>query len=117
MTDLQIERSTSDGCVVVSIAGEIDLTNTDAFALGLSEAAAERAGIVALDLREVRYLDSAGIRVLFDLAGSLEASRQSLVLVVPEGSSLRRLFAITEMAQVARIVASVGEAIGSETPN
>lgn len=117
MTDLRMERATRGSSVIVSVVGEIDLTNTELFGEGLAEAASERAGTVAIDLSQVLYMDSAGIRVVFDLAATLEASRQNLVIVVPETSSLRRLFTITEMEQVARIVATVDEVVDAEPTN
>jgi anti-anti-sigma factor len=117
MADLKIERQASSGSVIVTVAGEIDLTNTERFSHGLREAASERSGMLVVDLANVDYLDSAGIRVLFEIAETLEASRQSMALVVPEGSSLTRLFVITDMEQVARIVPTVQDALGAGEPS
>lgn len=50
-----------DGAALLTAAGEIDMSNTDAL-----EAALESTpGPVVLDLTSVEYLDSAGLSVLF----------------------------------------------------
>ena len=47
-----------------------------------------------LDLSHVTYVDSAGIRVMFDLWRRLKDHQQRLILVVPEGSGVRRSLAL-----------------------
>ena len=56
----------ADGIPVVTVAGEIDMSNADRFrdALGLAAAAAD-GGSFVVDLTGVEYLDSAGVHVLF----------------------------------------------------
>ena len=59
-------RPGADGIPVVTVAGEIDMSNADRFreALGLAAAAAD-GGSFVVDLTGVEYLDSAGVHVLF----------------------------------------------------
>ena len=56
---------------------------------------------LVLDLRAVSYLDSAGVRLLFDLADRLHARRQELVVVVPAGSLLANVLRMVAMDKVA----------------
>ena len=60
-------RPGPDGIPVVTVAGEIDMSNADRFrdALGLAAAAAADGGSFVVDLTAVEYLDSAGIHALF----------------------------------------------------
>ena len=63
-------RPGADGIPVVTVAGEIDMSNADRFrdALGLAAAAAAATadgGSFVVDLTGVKYLDSAGVHVLF----------------------------------------------------
>lgn len=63
-------RPGADGIPVVTVAGEIDMSNADRFrdALGLAAGAAGAAadgGSFVVDLTGVEYLDSAGVHVLF----------------------------------------------------
>jgi anti-sigma B factor antagonist len=59
-------RPGPDGIPVVTVAGEIDMSNADRFrdALGLAAAAAD-GGSFVVDLTGVEYLDSAGVHALF----------------------------------------------------
>ena len=56
----------ADGIPVVTVAGEIDMSNADRFrdALGLAAAGAD-GGPFVVDLTGVEYLDSAGVHALF----------------------------------------------------
>jgi anti-anti-sigma factor len=59
-------RADADGIPVVTVAGEIDMSNAGRFrdALGLAAAAVD-GGSFVLDLTGVEYLDSAGVHALF----------------------------------------------------
>ncbi|MGW5266558.1 STAS domain-containing protein [Microbispora sp. NPDC004025] len=50
-----------DGAALLTVAGEIDMSNTDTLAAALDRTP----GPVVLDLTLVEYLDSAGLSVLF----------------------------------------------------
>src|SRR5262249_47427615 len=57
-----------DGTLVLSAAGELDLSNVDTFAQAVTDAlsAADSAElVVTVDLRDIEYLDSSAINVLF----------------------------------------------------
>jgi anti-sigma B factor antagonist len=72
-TPLEIStRPGADGIPVVTVAGEIDMSNAERFrdALDLAAAAAAAAtadggGSFVVDLTGVEYLDSAGVHALF----------------------------------------------------
>jgi anti-sigma B factor antagonist len=64
-TQLDLEvRHADDGVPTLVARGEVDMTNADDLGEALSEAADGQSRIV-VDLSEVRYLDSAGLSVLF----------------------------------------------------
>ena len=61
-------RAGADGIPVVTVAGEIDMSNAGRFrdALGLAAAAVSGGGgSFVVDLTGVEYLDSAGVHALF----------------------------------------------------
>ena len=66
-------RPGADGIPVVTVAGEIDMSNADRFrdALGLAAAAAADGGSFVVDLTGVEYLDSAGVHALFEHAARI----------------------------------------------
>ena len=65
-------RPGPDGIPVVTVAGEIDMSNADRFrdALGLAAAAVD-GGSFVVDLTGVEYLDSAGVHALFEHAARI----------------------------------------------
>ena len=65
-------RPGTNGIPVVTVAGEIDMSNADRFreALGLAAAAAD-GGSFVVDLTGVEYLDSAGVHALFEHAARI----------------------------------------------
>jgi anti-anti-sigma factor len=64
-----------------------------------------------VDLAGCRYLDSAAIEVIFDLARRLARRRQELRLVVPESSPLGRVLTLTDVNSVAPVHASLDSAL------
>ncbi|MCA1726538.1 MAG: STAS domain-containing protein, partial [Actinobacteria bacterium] len=111
VSGLGLDVTRHEGVVVVRLSGEVDLENT----LELDEAlqAALRGndlGMV-LDLSEVRYIDSGGIRVLFKIARTLSEEHRGLALVVPEASPLRRLLKVTRFEAAAPLCGSVPMAL------
>lgn len=75
------------GVTVLKAAGEIDMTNSDAFA----DAIAGIPGRVLVDLTDVEYLDSAGLSVLFVHAERIELVVPSLLAPVVAFSGLPTL--------------------------
>jgi anti-sigma B factor antagonist len=61
-----------DGEPRVIATGEIDLSNVDRFIQALNTASAGTRRPITIDLSTVKYLDSAGINVLFDHADKVD---------------------------------------------
>jgi anti-anti-sigma factor len=87
---------------VAVVTGEIDLANAPRASDDLLAIAADAPGLV-VDLTEVPYLDSAGVRVLFQLTRELRRRDQTLVVTLPVGSPLRRVLKITSFHEVAPV--------------
>ena len=64
-------RPGPDGIPVVTVAGEIDMSNADRFRDALGLAAAADGGSFVVDLTGVEYLDSAGVHALFEHAARI----------------------------------------------
>jgi len=107
----QIDLDKRGDLVVARLSGEVDMTNAGWARDELARAVPNEASGLVVDLAETRYLDSAGIEVVFELARRLRRRRQSLALVVPEGSPLRRVLDITEVGSVAAIHPSLEAAL------
>jgi anti-sigma B factor antagonist len=94
---------------VARVTGDIDLANAPRARDDLLAIAADAPGLV-LDLTAVAYLDSAGVKILFQLARDLRRRDQTLVVTVPTGSPLRRLLKITSFHEVAPVCDGVDAA-------
>ena len=88
---------------VARVAGDIDLSNAARIRQDLLALATDDVHGLVVDITDVPYVDSAGIKVLFDLARDLRRRNQSLVVTVPTSSPLRRLLKITNFQEVAPI--------------
>ncbi|HKN95163.1 MAG TPA: STAS domain-containing protein [Thermoleophilaceae bacterium] len=109
MATAVVERN--DGMQVVRLAGEVDMSNAARLEMDISDVAPNDDPGLVLDLSETEYLDSAGIRMLFELAERLGGRRQTLVLVVPPDSLVRHSLEVTEVDQAIAMRHTVGEAI------
>jgi stage II sporulation protein AA (anti-sigma F factor antagonist) len=96
---------------VVGIRGEIDLSNSDALRADILPALPKDGQGMVLDLTHATYIDSSGIRFLFDLAQRLHANRQRLVLVVSEAALVRRVVVLTKLEDAVPLVDTVGDAL------
>ena len=78
--NVDISREDIDGVDVLTIDGEVDLTNADV----LQEAvAATTSSSVVLDLTRLAYLDSSGIRAIDRGNRMLAAEQRQLLIVSP----------------------------------
>jgi anti-anti-sigma factor len=99
------------GMTVVSIEGEIDASNAPEIATELRALVDNRAQGIVIDLTPTRYLDSAGINLLFSLGDDLRARQMDLRIVVPPGSSIARMVSITSLDRTYPTYATVEEAL------
>jgi anti-anti-sigma factor len=109
--DIEVERRGTDAgqVAIIRVVGEVDLSNSERLAEALESDGDERAGIV-LDLSEVPFMDSSGLRVLLMAAND---DRPPLVAVLPPDSSVGRLFDLAEVADRLPSFASEDEALGA----
>jgi anti-anti-sigma factor len=87
----------------VALAGEIDLSNADDVQSQILELTSNQLMHVLVDLSELDYLDSAGLRMLFTLAARLDVSQIGLELLVPEGSPVREMIELVGLSSVATV--------------
>ena len=74
--------------MVVVPQGEIDLATVDRVGREVAEANAEADGQIVLDLRQIRFMDSTGIRLVVQLARDLDGR----FAVVRGGGEVARVF-------------------------
>jgi anti-anti-sigma factor len=104
---------TITGVPVASLPADVDSANAAEVLQELTrEISNEPAGLV-VDLTETRYLDSAGIEMLFQLRAKLGNRGKRLAVVVPAGSHLRRLLELTGVDTAVTITDELPAAISA----
>nr|WP_090273785.1 STAS domain-containing protein [Mycolicibacterium komanii]CRL66679.1 anti-sigma-factor antagonist [Mycolicibacterium komanii] len=88
-----------DGTVVLSVTGELDLSNVEAFTGALAAAVGrhgQETGRLAVDLAAVEYLDSAAINALFEHAAQIRRIVANPILM-----SVLTISGLTSVVEVA----------------
>jgi anti-anti-sigma factor len=97
-TSLTLDTARSgDGRLMLIAAGEIDLSNIDAFDRALTSATADAVasgGTLTVDLSAVEYLDSAAINALFGRADHIQLIASPLLMSILTISGLSELVTI-----------------------
>jgi anti-sigma B factor antagonist len=91
-----LSRVHADGRTVIAVSGEIDIATVDEVAAVVREEL--MAGPVSLDLHELSFMDSSGLRMLLDLLRQSEQAGWSLTI----GSELRQN--VRQLLDVAGII-------------
>jgi anti-sigma B factor antagonist len=85
--------------LVARLRGELDLAGAQLFEETIEQLATAGAGRVILDLRELEFLDSSGLRLIMRLHKQLGQASAELLLVRGP-NSVQRIFALTRVDQV-----------------
>lgn len=107
------EITEQDGVTVAHLQGDIDLVGVPVIMGLLRERSRDSAVGLAVDLSEVRYLDSAAMHMLFQVAQELSVARKGMAVALPPDSPIGTLLRITSFHEVAKTYASLDEAVGS----
>jgi anti-anti-sigma factor len=100
-----------DRVVIARVNGEIDMSNVGDLSASLVTQIPNDALGVALDLTALRYLDSAGIQMVYDLRERLQNRGQKLRLVVPPGSVIFRTLELVDAPRAIGVVESTEAAV------
>ena len=86
--------------VSISIAGEIDLSNADEVEEQITSAIPNRCTSASVDLTDVTYVDSVGMRLFFNLVAQLRTAQIELKMIAPPSSPARRIVDISGLNAV-----------------
>jgi anti-sigma B factor antagonist len=85
------------GAPLITVSGELDVSNADELKEAVTAAIARNSERVVFDLRELQFMDSAGIAVL------LFASERASVVLREPSQVVRRVVELTGLDQVLAI--------------
>jgi anti-anti-sigma factor len=92
-----------DGVAVAGLPADVDAANAARLREELAYTVPHGSRDLVLDLADTRYIDSAGIEMLFRIAQRLTERRAVLRLVIPPSSHLLRLASIAGLDRAMRI--------------
>lgn len=109
----RLDVDVSDGVHVVSVHGELDISNVALLQDAVFEIPNSALGVV-LGLDGTDYIDSSAIRLLFELRDRLSRRGQTLIVVTRAGSNVRRVLEMTAFVGVSEADRpSVDEAVAA----
>ena len=112
MTRLTWEAHRNDEMVRLALAGEFDLSNATQLEDAIKEVERDRPALLVLDLRELTFMDSTGLRVMVSAdARARDDARRLAVVQGPE--SVHRVFRITGLDDHLDIVETPEGALSS----
>jgi len=99
----EVERSDEPTCVRLILRGDLDLYSAPALDDMLVEVEGEKYPLVFLDLRELDFLDSAGLRLVMRSHARAEQDGRRMV-IVRGGTTIDRVFKLTGLEDELEIV-------------
>lgn len=115
MVELEIEHARlNDDWVCLSVKGEIDLATVEKLEDAVGYAYSEDGAHLLIDLSEIAFIDSTGLRSLLTNDRRFRDSGRSLALVVRDGP-VSRLLEISGVQDSLEIVSHPGEVLDSDS--
>jgi anti-sigma B factor antagonist len=100
---------------VVAVGGEIDLSTAPAFEAAVATALNEEPAVLVIDLSEVTFMASVGLRILVATQEGLRKSVQ--VAVVANNPATSRPIKMTGLDEIISLYPTLDDALTSAKPN
>jgi anti-sigma B factor antagonist len=111
LASVEIERL--DEVEVVRVTGEIDASNANAIQRKILESVGNEGVGLVIDLMQTGYVDSAGIRILFDVGERLQVRGMEMRLAVSPGSFLADVLETVRIAERFAVDSTVASAVAA----
>jgi anti-anti-sigma factor len=102
-----------DGVAVARLSGDVDISRAAAIRAELLRVLSNHDFGLVVDLRDVTYLDSAGVNVLFEVAERLSSRQQKLAAVVPETALIQRVLTLVNIESAVDTHPTVDRAVAT----
>jgi anti-sigma B factor antagonist len=112
----QVSEQQRDGMLVLSVSGELDLATAPDLCMRLTRLRMARRPIVVIDLTDLRFCDSTGLRALLGEAREARIAGGRLSVIVPPGSAVRRLLDLTGADEVLEVHDDADQAMSALGP-
>ena len=109
MLSLNVERNSDGEVEVVVVSGEIDIASAPRLITGLNDAVGNCEFPVVVDLTDVGFMDSTGLALLLNAHRRLSRRGKGFAVACGDGP-VRRVFTITDMAEVLHVRSNLADA-------
>ncbi len=93
-----------DGVSRLVVRGEVDLADYEALTAQLRRLERPRPRVLAIDLREVVYMDSTGVRWLIEANGRAHAAGRRLLVIHAADETVSRMFRLCRLDEVLDLI-------------
>ena len=104
-------REPLPGCVIVTVTGEVDAHSAPRLQEALLTALSSASRRLVVDLDDITFFDSAGIRSLITLRQKAGERADRIRLVMPRRTGVRRALDISAVDRLFEVAPSVDEAL------
>jgi anti-sigma B factor antagonist len=105
---LRIDSRSGDDRLVMSLDGELDMASAPLLQAALEDAATDATSTLVLDLEQLRFMDSTGLRIIL-LAQARWQSRGQELALTAGSSQVQRLLAVSGVGEHLRVIATPDE--------
>jgi anti-sigma B factor antagonist len=109
---LSVSTRTADGCTVVAVSGDVDISTSPDLRCALAEATGKGARAVVVDLSDVSFVDSTALGVLVGAYTALRNNGGRLALV-NDHEGVLKVLRITALHDVLGVRPTLAEAIAA----
>jgi anti-anti-sigma factor len=94
-TKFEITQRSTGSTLNVSVTGELDLRTVETLSQHLDDALGQRITALTLDLRELAFMDSSGLRFLIELNDRAREQEWQLRLIAPKHEAAALVLRVT----------------------
>lgn len=105
---LKIDIRNEDGRAILTLDGELDMANAPLFQSALDGADLASATALVLDLQQLQFIDSTGLRIILATRERCRERGQEFA-ITPGSDQVQRLLSVTGVGEHLRTVATPGE--------
>lgn len=102
--------TTAPGSILIRISGELDACSVPALEQQIRSGLDPDNKRLVIDLQEVGFIDSTGIRLLVQLLGNAD-ERRKVVIIKPRSLVARRAIEVVGLARIVLVVDGLDEAL------
>jgi anti-sigma B factor antagonist len=111
----EVEEANVEDAPGVAVKGEVDVADAVALEDAIQKAIIQSVGAFVIDLSELEFIDSSGLRVLHRARDLLGREDRQLAIVCPHGP-VRRVFELSGMSELFALFANREEAAAALVP-